>query len=113
MEQEIAITTHENADIKRKDEGGDEFLQRDKDDKDKQAQTIPASNYKNLHNHLHRHQAGDTVPSEISLDETTPKRVQYKVRSEFFVVINSRHLYLLRNLAGGRTAGSDRGTFLA
>ena len=62
------VKTLTNVDIKREDEEGDEFLQRDNSDKDKQAGINLVNNYKNLHNHSYRHQTGDIVPSEKRLD---------------------------------------------
>lgn len=83
VEQEIAIKTRENADIKGEDEGGDEFLQYNNGDKEKQAEFTPANNYKNVSNHSRRHWGDDTVPTEKSLGEKISRRVLYGVHSEF------------------------------
>ena len=84
MEQEIVVKTLTNVDIKREDEEGDEFLQRDNSDKDKQAGINLVNNYKNLHNHSYRHQTGDIVPSEKRLDEKKkPNKVQCSFYSNF------------------------------
>ena len=91
MEQEIVVKTLTNVDIKREDEEGDEFLQRDNSDKDKKAGINLVNNYKNLHNHSYRHQTGDIVPSEKRLDEKKkaqqgPMQLLFEFCSFFFLL---------------------------